>query len=191
MMQMLMDVPWWLPTILIVVGGYLAYDGNRRQDAKLRNVGLVVVLIAAGLTLVSYLADTPTEVVGKRTHQLVDAVENRDWPAFTKLLDAQVNLGPYQGRDMLVAGAKASVDAAGLKWANVLSMNVEPRGPKSFTVRMNCLSDQQRTARPVPSDWELTWIQTPEGWVVSEIKPLGSGAGASPEAIQREMVRAR
>lgn len=189
MLDTLMDLPWWLPTTLIAVGGYLAYDGNRRQDGKLRTVGLLVIMVATALMGVSYAFDTPREKVTAGTRRTVDAIEKRDWATFTSLLDPQVGLAFYQGRDALVAGAKASTDAVGLRWANIVTLNVEPRGPRSFTVRMTCLSDQDRTGRPVSTDWELTWADTPQsGWVITEITPLG-GSGAGPEAIEREMVR--
>lgn len=189
-METLTDLPWWLPTMLIVIGGYLAYNGNRKQDAKMRGIGGAVLVLAVGLMLVSYFLDSPMETVSKRSKQLVESVVKRDWQTMSSLLEKDASLLVYQGRDNIVAGAKASVDVVGLKSAYVLSVVAEPRGPRSFQVQMSCLSDQDRTGRATQTNWELVWVQTAEGWLVSEIRPLG-GAGASPEDIGREMVRTR
>ena len=47
MAQLLFDAPWWLPIGLAFFGIVLFWNGNRRQESKVRNAGLAVRLLRA------------------------------------------------------------------------------------------------------------------------------------------------
>src|SRR4051812_12349549 len=112
MANLLFDTPWWLPTLLVGVGIVLFWNGNRRQETKLRNIGLLLVAAAAGMMAVSYLVDTPLEKAVKQTKLLVNSVETSDWTAMRSILGANTQLsvlgGPavYESRDEIVDAAK-------------------------------------------------------------------------------------
>ena len=42
--DLLFSVPWYLPTVTAIIGLALLVNGNRRQNARLRNIGGLVML---------------------------------------------------------------------------------------------------------------------------------------------------
>src|SRR5262252_9147211 len=116
MTDLLFDTPWWLPTILAGLGIYLFWSGNRRQESKVRNAGLLMLAATAGVLALSYFVDTPKETAIKRTKTMVRSIEARDWPTLRKTIDPGVTLGVagamdiYGTRDQIVQGAQDASD---------------------------------------------------------------------------------
>ena len=107
MNDLLFDVPWWLPTLVAIVGISLAVSGNRRQNDSVRNRGLIIIGAAVVWAAISILVDTDKEKCQKWTKQFVQSVVARDWPTFDGLLDPNVSFrfakSPWSivGRDTL------------------------------------------------------------------------------------------
>src|SRR5688572_12517632 len=95
------DTPWWLPALIAGVGAVLFWTGNKRQERNVRDTGLGFIAAAMLLMGVSYFVDTPREKVIKNTHALVNAVEQRQWPAMTALIDPKCTFDKYNNRDQL------------------------------------------------------------------------------------------
>ena len=90
--RLLFETPWWLPSVIVLVGAFLFYTANQRQERKLRNVGVAVTALGIVLALVSWFVDTDQERAVKRTRQLVAAFEKKDWTSLRSLLHPRVSL---------------------------------------------------------------------------------------------------
>ena len=66
MSELLFHTPWWLPTVLIGIGSFVFWTGNRRQESNVRNTGLGMILAAFVVVALSYFVETDLEA-GTRT----------------------------------------------------------------------------------------------------------------------------
>ena len=171
MTDLLFDTPWWLPAGIAAVGVLIFISANKRQDAKTRNAGLGVVLLAGVLLLASYLVDTDKEKVIDRTNALVRAVDKREWEAFRALLDPDTTFAGYTGRDELAEGAKLSAERFNIRSASVRSLVVKD-SQTLITVTVNALSQQDLPPYPLPSTWEFDWQQQGDEWLLYQIRMI-------------------
>src|SRR3954471_24763412 len=124
MSDLLFDAPWWLPTCIIAAGLLVFMSGNKRVGdaprgaSAVRNVGLGIIGLGVLVIAVSYLVDTDKETVTRRTRELVQSVESRDWEKMKSLLADDVRFSAvdrtYATRDDLAAAAKATSESVGL-----------------------------------------------------------------------------
>lgn len=170
MADLLFDTPWWLPALLAGVGIVLFWNGNRRQESGLRNIGLLVLAAAALVMGVSYLVDTPLEKAVKQTKQLVKSVETNDWTTMRSILGATTSVSVlggrpiYETRDEIVNGAKRAVEQYGVKNIRHLSTTAE-RQDTIITITMTLLSDHEQIGgRTINTVWQFEWQQTGENW---------------------------
>jgi hypothetical protein len=191
MTDLIFDTPWWLPTLIALVGVILFVRGNRRQQVNVRTAGVSVIGLAFLLAAVSYFVDTDKEKVQKRTRQLVQSVEKGDWKVFESLLEPQATLTAsglpwYVDRAEIVGGARSAADRVGLKGVSIASMKTERDGEK-ITSHIKVFSVQDETAgRPLDSEWEFDWLNAGQGWQVSQIREIAIH-NLRPEQVQREL----
>lgn len=177
--RLLFETPWWLPSVIVLVGVFLFYTANQRQERKLRNIGLAVAALGIVLALVSWFVDTDQERAVKRTRQLVAAFEKKDWTALRSLLHPRVSLSIanvpvtlYNDRDQLVDRAKDASDRYGFQSINITSIDSR-QDQTLITVSLNVLSIQEQTAgRPITSSWEFDWLESAEGWSLYKIRAI-------------------
>jgi hypothetical protein len=178
MRELLFDTPWWLLTIIGVIGIALFMSGNARQTKSVLRAGLAVLLFGVVLAVVSYLVDTPREKVIKGTHALVKAAVDRDKTTLNAELHPNASLAGWK-RQQIIDGAVAYADQFGLKSATITGMDVQQDDPTIFTVKMRVVaqfSGKQAYFDTVPTDWELSWWEMPDGkWLLKNVAPLGSG----------------
>ena len=177
----LFDTPWWLPASVALVGAVLFYTANKRQETRLRTVGLLVVLLAVVIGVVSYFVDTALEKAEKQTRALVDAFEEKDWAKFRSLLDRNTSLGIlngvtlYRGNDEITARARAGSDKYGFRAVNVTSMQSR-QDQTLITVTIGIVSTQDVTAmRPITSTWEFDYVESADGWHLNEVRAVEIG----------------
>ena len=170
MADLLFDTPWWLPTLLAGVGIVLFFNGNRRQEAQVRNIGLALVAAAAVLLTVSYLVDTPLEKAVKETKRLVRAIEAQDWNTLRSILDPNTSvsvMGAYQvygTRDQIVDGAKRAYDRYGIKNVKIFSTDAR-RDDTLISINMTLLSDHDAIGgRTINTNWDFEWQQSGDDW---------------------------
>jgi hypothetical protein len=180
MARLLFDAPWWLPTLLAFLGITLLWNGNRRQEAKVRNAGLALVLATVGVLALGYFVDTDMETAVKRSKQLVRAIEQRDWTTMRAILDpatvVKVSNGYeiYGSRDEIIGGAQAAVDRFGLKNIRLLSTTPE-QTDTLITITMTALSEQDIMNYPLTTTWQLEWQQSGKTWSLVRITNLRIG----------------
>jgi hypothetical protein len=177
MTELLFDTPWWLPTLVAVVGVVLFVSGNKRVDLTLRNVGIGIFGLAILLVLLSWIVDTPKERAVKGTRQLVDSVEKKDWQKMRSLLDPKVSFFTYGNRDVLVDAVKRASEEQGVRSIVITSLEAK-QADTLITVTLTAYATLDATqGRPFRSDWSLDWIETADGWVLRTIKLLPTPAG--------------
>jgi hypothetical protein len=194
MTDLLFDPPWYLPPGIAALGVYLFIHGNRRQDAKIRAVGGVVVLLAVAVFFVGRVMDTDREIVEKRSRQLVDAVEKRDWNTLRSLLDPKASVATpsgavYSNRDLILAGAQLGTEQYGIKNIRILSLESRQDGTM-ITVDMDLISDQGLTGQPFPTSWQFEWQELSAGWTLTRIVCLKIGNETGPN-LSRQFPQAR
>jgi hypothetical protein len=176
--ELLFETPWWLPTAIVAVGAVLFYTANRRQEVKLRTVGLAVVALGVAVALVSYFVDTPKERAVNGSRRLVQAFADKDWPAMTSILHPKASLSIanlstlYNDRDQIVAKAREASDRYGLKSATVLGIDAR-QDQTLITVSIDLLTVQEYTmGKPIRSKWEFDWMESADGWSLYKIRAI-------------------
>src|SRR6185437_7340760 len=133
MNDLLFDVPWWLPTLLALIGIAMFINGNKSQIIKIRNAGAGLILLAIAWALLSYFVDTDKEKVERGTRQFVQEVVDGNWPKFQSTLTptAIVTSSGHThvtGADLITLFAKTSAETIKLKSARVQNLIVEQTG---------------------------------------------------------------
>ncbi|HEY8747975.1 MAG TPA: hypothetical protein VIM11_08375 [Tepidisphaeraceae bacterium] len=189
MSDLLFDVPWWLPTLLAIVGISIAVSGNRRQNDSLRNRGLGLILLAIAWVTLSVLVDTDKEKCQKQTRQFVKSVVDRNWQTFDSLLDADVAFrfegSPWSivGRDALDNALKADINHISVDSASITSMSAHEESG-TIAVHIVVWSTQKSTmGEPLNSEWKLSWQRFAGKYLLHEIRAIRV-ANLTPEQVQ-------
>ena len=178
MNDLLFEVPWWLPTLVGVIGISVAVSGNRRQDDRVRGWGLAVIAVAVGWALMSYLVDTDKEKCMKLTRQFVESVVAQDWKTFDDLLDQNVAFrfkdSPWSivGKDTLDNALRADIAHIGVQSARITG-NEAHQESGTVTVHISVWSIQKSTMdQPLNSEWELDWQKSGGKFLLREIRAI-------------------
>jgi hypothetical protein len=176
MSDLLFDVPWWLPTLLAIIGIALFINGNKSQAMKVRNAGLGLILLAIAWSLLSYFVDTDKEKVDRETRQLVQNVVDADWTKFQSKLTPSATVTTngrtdVNGADMVVRLARTGAELVHLKSARVQNMTIEQTGPL-IAARCDLFTTQDAIASMETSSWQFDWERTSDGWKIREIRLL-------------------
>lgn len=172
----LFATPWWLPTLIVAVGLFVAWQGNRRQESRVLAAGLGFVALAAVLTTVSYLVETDVEKVARQSRRLVAAFEGQDWETMRSLMDPRIRLQVasvtiYDTRDDLLAAAQKARTRDRFGSLSVTSLDTE-QTRNYITVQLAILSTQESTlGRPLPSAWQFDWQKVGDQWLLTEVTP--------------------
>ncbi len=111
MSDLLFDTPWWLPTLLIVIGIVLFITGNNRQEVRIRTAGIIAVLLAVVVILLSYFVQTDREKAENGSRQLVAAAVAHKWAVFDQLLDPKASV-TVLGAGTLAANRREIIEMA-------------------------------------------------------------------------------
>ena len=195
MRELLFDAPWWLPVGLAFLGIALFWNGNRRQEAKVRNAGLLFLLGAVLVLAVSHFVDTDLEKATDDSKALVYAVEKRDWPKLTAVLSPTTSLHVLGGaaeiygtRGEIIDGAKKAVDQYGLKNVRILSTTPE-QTDTVINITMTVMSEQDFAgAGMITTTWQFEWQQMGASWTLTRITNVKIG-NMSGEAAGRQFPR--
>jgi hypothetical protein len=188
--RLLFETPWWLPTVIVAVGGVVFYTANQRGEKRLRTAGLAIAGLGVGLALLSYFVDTDRERAVKHTRQLVASFENKDWATMRSLLHPKASVGIanvpatlYNDREQIVARAQDAADRYGFRSVNITSLEAR-QDQTLITVSLSLISVQEQTGgRPITSTWEFDWLETAGGWALYKIRAIQIG-GQQSERIE-------
>src|SRR5438874_2004457 len=162
MSEWLFNTPWWMLTAVVIAGVVAWWSGNNRQNKRLKQVGLLVLLLGVVWATVGWAIDTPVEIVRKNTRQFIAAVLARDKTKLDALLHPKAGLYHW-GRQDIIDGATAYADQYGLKAAHITQL--DPGKPEAgmITVLLTVFSDHESSMVPVTtinSSWTLDWWET-------------------------------
>jgi hypothetical protein len=191
MLNLLFDTPWWLPTLFCGVGAVLFRNGNRRQEAKVRNIGLLLLGCTVALLAVSYFVDTQMEKCLKASRQLCYNVQRQDWNAMRATLDPNVAVALlggsqlYSGREQTVRAAQDSVARFGLRSVRILGSDAEQTG-SIITITLAAFTEHDNAmVNAINSDWEFEWQQVGGQWSLVRITCLRIGNRTGESAGQQ------
>jgi hypothetical protein len=196
MSDLLFDVPWWIPTLLAIIGIALMFRGNAQQKPGVRTAGLAVFALAVGWFLMSYFVDTDKEKARKGTKVLLQAVVDQNWTKFQSMLTPQASV-TVQGQPTGVTGAEnvrtmaqTGAEAIHLTGASMRSAEAEQDGA-FIQIQAQVVSIEEFPQAPtMPSTWQFTWENTPAGWRVREIRLIKLG-DLRPEDMKQMMPKGR
>lgn len=175
----LFNTPWWLPTAFAAVGVVVFHVANKRQETRVRTVGLAIACLGILLGVVSYLVDTDQEKAEDRTRAIVRAVGDKDWTALRSLLEKNTSVsilnGPtvYRGGEAIADRAQDAMDKYGVQSVTVTSL--ESRQDQTLiTVSVDVLSTQA-VVPTIASRWEFDYLQSKDTWYLNEIRAIEIG----------------
>ncbi len=178
MNDLLFAVPWWIPTLLGVIGVSVAVSGNRRQNERVRGWGLAVIGVAVGWAVMSYLVDTDKEKCTKLTKQFVQSVVTQDWKTFDNLLDANVafrfegSAWSIVGKDTLDNALRADIGHVGVESARITGSEARQEAG-AVTVHISVWSVQKSTMeQAINSEWEMDWQKSGGRFLLREIRAV-------------------
>jgi len=192
MSDLLFDVPWWLPSLLGIIGISLAISGNRRQNERTRAWGLGVIALAVSWALLSFLVDTDKEKCQKLTKQFVQSVVARDWTTFDNSLDPNVSFRfagtawSIVGKDTLDQALRADISHVGVQSARITGIDAR-QDSGTITVHISVWSTQHSTMdQALNSEWELDWHKPQTKFLLTQIRALRV-ANLTPEDIKSSL----
>lgn len=187
MQEFFFHIPWWAPAGLIAAGVALWVWANNRVRKREKQIGLGLVVLAVVLSAISYLVDTPAEIVDRLTRQFVTAVVEQDTAKTAALLDSEAIAFNWSRQD-IINGAKYYAEKTGLKSARITSLQVEKDG-QDLVSYLNVWSDHtggsELPVTNLTSQWKLIWVGKGSQWHLIEIIPLQIGNVAREEIEQR------
>jgi hypothetical protein len=190
MKEMLFDIAWWVPVIVVALGIAVTMAGNNRQQAAMRNGGVAVAVLGILWLVASFLVETPTKLCQKQTKVLVQAMTDGDWSTFERLTDPKITFNyvsrPWRanGRAEVEAGAKDTVQHIHSASAGHLAAT---RTDDKITIAFVGYMDTDLTpGHPIDSDWEFDWKPTGDQWRLAEMRVLRVDE-TSPEGIRQSL----
>ena len=100
-MELLFDIPWYIPAGLAAAGVGVFLWANARLRKRERLVGLGIVALAILLTAVSYFVDTPLETVIRQSRLFADAVVAKDRSGMDRLLAEDASAFAWDKQEIL------------------------------------------------------------------------------------------
>lgn len=177
----LFNTPVWFLIVIGVTGMLFAWAGlarGEKRDKLLGGIGVFLLLVAAGLFIVSKIVETDKEQVVRRSRELVAAVEAKDWPALRDHLTPKaevLNQGSPMctDREQILDKAKYYTNLAGHLELQVT--NVEPRQTvgDTWTTEIATYVKGEKGAQLVVTD--VTWKKDGKVWSAQliNVKQIG------------------
>ncbi len=158
MYELIASPAWYVPTIFALIAVILLFQGSARQNARLKWIGITSALIAAGIIAVSSYLESGQEKAVRRTMELADSVDKRDWKRFASYLDEDVSFDRYKGRDTLVQGAEKTIVIGDIKNITLGNISIKSE-PGSYVVDFTATAEIAEAGRRIPTTWRFYWLQ--------------------------------
>jgi hypothetical protein len=184
--DLLFYASWWMLAVIAGAGVFALVAGLRRLDKKLRRLGMGLILLAGIVGALRLVFPTARERMEKRSRQLVQAVDQRDWNTLGGLLDVNTIVGfkshvAAAGKDKIVSTLKENCDRYGLKSVSIIGMESE-QTETLITVSLVAYTVQEFTAgSPATSTWQLDYQESGDQWVLEKITLVRIGNNESDD----------
>lgn len=190
MTELLFDVSWWVPVLVVAAGVAVLVAGNNRQNPGMRNAGGGVALLGVAWLVLSFVIATPTKTCVKQTRQLAQALADGDWKTFNDLAGANASFHyvgrpawQVAGRAALETEARAVLKQAGLHAASLAHVQTRRAGGNIVVAFTAYLDSDVTPGHPIDSQWEFEWKPEGDAWRLADMRVLDV-AGQSPESIR-------
>lgn len=176
--RLLLESPWLLVGVLVVLGAAWWYVQQRRGKGTLGVIGLAVgLLLAGGVYALSEAVETERETLNGLTVDFVEAVAEAD----PRVVDGLLQQGAWVSalrrieRDEVLGFVERAADRGGqydveranflIEWKRVRSVDSEITGAGIGTSQINLVVQPTGTTTGVPTAmwWEIDWDQQPNG----------------------------
>jgi hypothetical protein len=179
-MDYLLHMPWWVATLIAIVGLWLLVVGNRRSDKTLGRVGAAVLIAAVALGILGFFYLTPLQKAEARTKAIIHDVEQKNWTDLRSLLDDQTVVQAVghvmaAGRDECVARVQKADDFYGVKSIWIMSTD-GMQTDTLITITVTVMSQQDYTGgQGVESTWQLDFQENESRWELEKITLIRIG----------------
>ena len=189
-MDLIFDAPWWLIVVPVAIGIAMAFFGLRKGDMTLRNVGVAILVIGVGIFIASKAVETDTEKVARQSRELVAAVEKREWPKLSALLEpgaAVTLLGVgeiYSNREQIVDACRSRADGSGVTALAITSLEPKREGTGQISAEVQIyVTANDGGGRPFPTGWRFVWARAADGqWLIHDIEAIQIGTIRAADA---------
>jgi hypothetical protein len=188
-MHYLYETPWWLPTLVALIGVVLFMAAASQRDKRLRLAGVVVVAVAVLLVGVSWALKSEREIVEDRTRGLLTAIETRDWTGLRSYLHPKVGVvGRFSGQDEVASAVKMAVSFLDINALRVSALDATVEGD-TVQVSLQVVAHGRNLTQP--TGWQLEWRKDAAGqWVLFDVDTRDApGFDASRAREQSRMFR--
>jgi hypothetical protein len=168
-MHYLYETPWWLPTLIAVLGVILFMSGASSADKRLRLAGVCIIAVAILLVALSWFLKSDREIVENRTRAMLATVEKRDWPAFRRYLHPKIAVvGRLRGPDEVSAALQG---AAGFFDLQSLRVSALDAIVEADTIQVSLQVVAHGRGGPQPTGWQLEWRKNADGqWTLFDVE---------------------
>ncbi len=170
-MNYLTENPWPLAVMIGLVAVFFAWNAIRSGQSKLRNIAVIVAVLAVIPFVTDQLIQTDREVITKHLTELRDAVVSGNANAALAFVDSKDQL----------PGSAAEQIQRGMDMVNVhdnlhlKGVQVEVSGAEATSdFRANGTVDVKNIAsgRHVATRWRLTWSKRATEWKITLLERL-------------------
>jgi hypothetical protein len=170
----LFDTPMWLLITLGAAGLLFTWTGflRGRRDKLLGVIGIVLLLVGATLFTLSRIVETDKEQVVRRSRELVDEVQSKDWAGLSEHLmpDAEGlrdSAHAYSGRGEIIEAAKYYSGLAG--GPDLQITKIEPRQTVGGTYTTEVSVYVKSAPGPLLVVTDVTWEKQGKVWTAKRI----------------------
>lgn len=172
--SLLLESPWVLVVVLVVLGLGWWYIQQQRGKGKPALIGLVIALaLAGGVYVLSEQVQTPREALRQKTVELVDAIADPDPQTIERLLQPGAwasALRRHEREEILryveqAAGASGTYRAPAnfeVVWRRIRDVRAEASGGSIGKSQINVVV-QANQGVPTATWWEIDWDRQPDG----------------------------
>ena len=176
--NLLLEDPWPLGLMLIVIACVLLFLSSQRGDKKLLRLAGLAALLAIALFVISSMIETTREHIISQTEKLIAHTAPLDVAAFKALVSPRVivtvgddSSAPTLTGEEVFTRLEKSVQSYPIKEQSIIEIDAELR-PGDFAICQFDVRSDGHGGR-VMTRWLLTWQQQPTGdWLVTQVQWL-------------------
>ena len=156
MPELVANPPWYVVIALAMAAIVLLFQGNNRQNKHLKQIGLVLAVVAVTVVVVGKLLESDREQAERLTQDVGRTVNARDWNGFSALLDPKVKFLGYPNRQAVVDGSRHTAER--LSVSNIVISGVEiTEEPGTLIANLTATADVGGASYRLPTNWRFYW----------------------------------
>ena len=181
-----LENPWPLVIILLLIAGAGTYIAIQRDDQKLLRLPLSFVIGAIAVFLAARFFTTPGEEVAAATRQFVQHAEDGRSADMISMLapNATLHVGRAGSTGLPLEDLERELQTLDTRHRiisnQITQLDTEQESADRILVTLSCYTSTESSYGSVPSSWLLEWIPTSNGgWEIRRLTALRI-AGRTP-----------